>query len=100
MAVQLHASFFAHPGPWLKTEIIDAHQLPIVDAAKRLHVTRQALSALVNGRAGLTAEMAIRFEKVFGLDAATSLQMQIFYDLAQARARTDEIAVEGTLAAL
>lgn len=99
MPIQLHDSFFTHPGPWLKTEIIDAHQLPIVDAAKRLHVTRQALSALVNGRAGLTAEMAIRFEKVFGLDAATSLQMQTSYDLAQARAHADEIVVERPLVA-
>jgi addiction module HigA family antidote len=99
MAIQLHDSFFTHPGFWLKTEIIDAHQLQIVDAAKRLNVTRQALSALVNGRAGLSAEMAIRFEKVFGLDAATSLQMQTRYDLAQARARADEIVVEGVLAA-
>lgn len=99
MAIQLHDSFFTHPGPWLKTEIIDAHQLPIADAAKRLHVTRQALSALLNARAGLSAEMAIRFEKVFGLDAATSLRMQTSHDLARARARAEEIVVEGSLVA-
>lgn len=99
MAIRLHDSFMIHPGPWLRTEIIEPHGLTMGAAAERLHVTRQALSALLNGRAALSAEMAIRFEKVFGLDAATSLQMQTAHDLAEVRKRADEIVTEPALAA-
>ena len=63
-------------------------------SAARLHVTRQAMSALLNGHAGLSAEMAIRFEKAFGLKADTMLRMQVAYDLAQARAREGNILVQ------
>lgn len=76
MAIRLHDSFMVHPGPWLRTEIVEAHGMTVGAAAGWLRVTRQALSALLNGRAALTAEMATRFEKAFGLDAATALRMQ------------------------
>ena len=56
-------------------------------------LTRQALSNLLNGKAGLSADMAIRFEKAFGLRAETLLRMQAAYDLAQARAHEKDIKV-------
>ena len=68
--------------------------LTVTEAAARLRVTRQAMSNLLNGKAGLSAEMAIRFEKAFGLSAATLLRMQGSYELSVARGREDEILVE------
>jgi addiction module HigA family antidote len=52
------------------------------------------MSNLLNGKAGLSAEMAIRFEKAFGLRAETLLRMQVAHDLASARAREKDIKVE------
>ncbi|WP_375393812.1 HigA family addiction module antitoxin [uncultured Sphingomonas sp.] len=94
MAIKLHPSFAVHPGAWLRTEMIDPHGLSVTDAASKLHVTRQAMSNLLGGRAGLSAEMAIRFEKAFGLSADTLMRMQAGYDLAQVRAREGAITVE------
>jgi addiction module HigA family antidote len=67
--------------------------LSVTDAASHLGVTRQALTNLLTGKAGLSAEMAIRFEKVFGTRAETLLKMQLSYELAQARANEDGIKV-------
>lgn len=94
MAIKLHASFAVHPGEWLKTEVIEPHDLSVTVAAKKLGVTRQAMSSLLNGRAGLSAEMAIRFEKAFCLRADTLLRMQAAHDLAKARAHESQIKVE------
>lgn len=94
MAITLASAFAIHPGDWLRTEIVEAHGLNVTDAARHLGVTRQAMSALLNGRAGLSADMAIRFEKAFGVKADTLLRMQSAHELAQARAREDEIRVE------
>jgi antitoxin HigA-1 len=92
MAITLHPSFAVHPGPWLRIEIIAPHGLTVTTAAARLGVTRQAMSNLLNANAGLSADMAIRFEKAFGLRAETLLRMQMAHDLAAARER--EIRVE------
>lgn len=94
MAIKLHASFAVHPGEWLRTEIIKPHQLSVTTTAEKLHVTRQAMSSLLNGRAGLSAEMAIRFEKAFGIRADTLLRMQAAHDLAVARGHERDIVVE------
>jgi len=94
MAVQLHSSIAVHPGPWLKRNVVDHFGLSVTAAAERLHVTRQAMSNLLNGNAGLSAEMAIRFEKAFGLKADTLMRMQSAHELAAARAHEDEIEVE------
>ena len=94
MAIKVHPSLFVHPGEWLRTEMIEPRNLTVRAAAERLGVTRQALSALLNGRAGLSPEMAIRFEKLFGLGADTLIRMQANHDLRIARARADEIKVE------
>jgi addiction module HigA family antidote len=94
MAIKLHPSFAVHPGEWLRTEIVEPHGLNVTDTASKLHVTRQAMSNLLNGNAGLSAEMAIRFEKAFGVLADTMMRMQAAHDLAEARAREHEILVE------
>lgn len=94
MAIKLHDSFAVHPGAWLRAEIVEPAGLSVTALAVRLHVTRQAASNLLNGNAGLSAEMAIRFEKAFGLKAATLMRMQAAHELAEARAREDEIVVE------
>ena len=94
MAITVTSAFALHPGEWLRTEIVEAHGLSVTDAARHLGVTRQAMSALLNGRAGLSADMAIRFEKAFGVKADTLLRMQTSYELAQARAHEGKILVE------
>ncbi|WP_396595599.1 HigA family addiction module antitoxin [Brevundimonas sp. R86498] len=95
MAITLHSSFAVHPGPWLKTEMVDPRGISVTDLAKRLGVTRQAMSGLLNGRVGLSAEMAIRFEKAFGLSADTLVRMQAAHDLHQARVQTADLHIEG-----
>lgn len=94
MAIKLHSSFAVHPGEWLRAEIVEPAGLSVTAAAERLHVTRQAMSNLLNGHAGLSAEMAIRFEKAFGLKADTLMRMQAAHELATARAHEGEIEVE------
>ena len=76
MAIKLHASFAVHPGAWLRSEIVAPRGLSVSTIAEKLGVSRQAMSSLLNGRAGISAEMAIRFEKAFGLRAETLMRMQ------------------------
>lgn len=83
----------AHPGGFVRSEIIDALGLSITRAASVLGVTRPALSALVNERAALSSEMALRLEKAFGVSMDTLMRMQNSYDIAQARKREGEIQV-------
>lgn len=94
MAIRLHDSFAVHPGRWLMAEVIGPSSLTVTDAARKLGVTRQALSSLLNGSAGLSAEMAIRFEKMFGLNPDTLVRMQAAHDLAEARERMSDLAIE------
>ena len=85
MPIQLHPSFAVHPGAWLRAEIVEPHGLSVTLAARKLGVTRQAMSKLLGGSAGLSAEMALRFEQAFGLNADTLLRMQAAHDIATAR---------------
>jgi addiction module HigA family antidote len=94
MPINVHPSFAVHPGAWLKTEVVGPSGLSVTGLAQHLHVSRPALSALLNARAGLSGEMAIRFEKAFGLKADTLLRMQAAYELADARTREDQIGVK------
>ncbi|MEP7349224.1 MAG: HigA family addiction module antitoxin [Sphingorhabdus sp.] len=94
MPLKMHPSFAVHADEWLRSEIVEPYGLSVTETAAKLHVTRQAMGTLLNGHAGLSAEMAIRFEKAFGLKADTMLRMQAAYDLAQARARESKIVVE------
>lgn len=83
-----------HPGRFLRSEIIDAHNLSVTEAAKVLRVSRPTLSSLLNAKAGLSGDMALRFEKAFGVDMATLMRMQNSYDIAQTRRRAKEINVQ------
>jgi addiction module HigA family antidote len=83
----------AHPGGFVKSEIIEALGLSVTDAALILGVTRPALSALLNERARLSPEMALRIEKAFGVSMDTLMRMQNSYDIAQTRQREGAIKV-------
>ena len=85
MAIELHGSIAVHPGMWLRAEIVEPAGLSVTALAERLQVTRQAASNLLNGNAGLSAEMAIRFEEAFGVKADTLMRMQAAHELAEAR---------------
>lgn len=89
----MHDSLAIHVGYWLKSEIVEPVGVSVTDFAARFGVSRQALSRLLNGNASLSAHMAIRFEKAFGVKADILLRMQTAYELAQARAHEDDIKV-------
>ena len=74
-----------HPGDFVLRQCIEPLGLSITDAAA-LGVTRSTLSELVNGKRGISPEMAVRLSKVFGGSAETWLLQQAQYDLAQVRA--------------
>jgi addiction module HigA family antidote len=82
-----------HPGRFLRTEIIAAYNLTVTDAANILRVSRPALSSLLNAKSDLSGDMALRFEKAFGVDMETLMRMQNSYDIAQARSRAGKIHV-------
>ena len=83
----------AHPGGFVKHEIIEPLGLSVTAAAEVLGVTRATLSTLLNERAHLSPEMALRIEKAFGVSMDTLMRMQNSYDIAQARSREGEIKV-------
>lgn len=82
----------AHPGRIVKTAIDDM-SLSVTAAARALNVARPTLSTLVNGKAGISPEMAVRLSKIIGSTAAFWLRLQMNYDLAQVERRTDKIRV-------
>ena len=81
----------AHPGGFVRSEIVEGLGLTVTRAAQALGVTRPALSALLNERASLSPEMALRIEKAFGVSMDTLMRMQTSYDIARARQREDDI---------
>lgn len=83
-----------HPGLLVKHDCIAATGLSVTAAAGALGVTRQALSNLINGSAGVSPEMAIRLEKAFGGTAEVWLRMQLAYDLNEARKSAAKIKVK------
>ena len=97
MPIQLHSSMAVHPGPWLRRNVVDHYGLTVTAAAVHLHVSRPAMSNFLNGKADLSPEMAIRFEKGFGIPAETMLRMQSAHDLANVRLRADQIVVDAVL---
>jgi antitoxin HigA-1 len=82
-----------HPGDFIRTEIIIPAGLTVTAAAAALHVSRPALSSLLNGKADLSGDMALRIEKAFGVKMDTLMRMQSAYDIAQARKREKQIHV-------
>ena len=93
MALRMHPSLAVHVGDWLKSEIVEPTGINVTTLAAHFGVSRQALSTLLNANAGLSADMAIRFEKAFGVKADTLLRMQTTYELAQARKHENDIRV-------
>jgi antitoxin HigA-1 len=83
-----------HPGRFLRTEVIEAHGLSVTEAAKILRVSRPTLSSLLNTKSDLSGEMALRFEKAFGVDMETLMRMQNSYDIARTRTREKKIRVD------
>ncbi len=82
-----------HPGDFIRTEIIQPVGLSVTAAAIALRVSRPALSSLLNGKADLSGDMALRIEKAFGVKMDTLLRMQAAYDIAQTRKREKKIHV-------
>lgn len=86
-----------HPGDFIRTEIIDPAGLSVTAAAAALQVSRPALSSLLNGKAGLSGDMALRIEKAFGIRMDTLMRMQSSYDIAQTRKREKAIRLRPIL---
>ena len=83
-----------HPGLSIRHDCLEPLGLSVTEAARKLGVSRKQLSAIVNGRSGISPEMAIRLDKAFGGGATTWYQMQAAYDLAQAADKSDSIKVD------
>jgi addiction module HigA family antidote len=84
----------SHPGSIVRHDCLEPLGLSVTDAAKVLRVTRQTLNNLVNGNAGVSAEMAVRLSKVFGSEPEFWLRLQMNYDLAEVRRREAKIDVK------
>lgn len=82
-----------HPGELIREDCLRALGLSVTAAARWLGVSRQSLSELINGRNGVSADMAIRLEKAGWSTAETWLRMQVSHDLWQARQHADQIEV-------
>ena len=82
-----------HPGHSVRYDCLVPLGLSVTEGAKALGVTRQALNNLVNGKSGISPEMAIRLDKAFGGGAETWLRLQLAYDLAQVRKSASRIDV-------
>lgn len=82
-----------HPGRIVRRECIEPLGLTVTAAARALGVTRQALNNLVNLKAGISPEMAIRLSKAFGSSPEVWLGLQVDYDLAQAEKKADKIKI-------
>lgn len=82
-----------HPGVFIREEILDPLHLSVTQAADALGVRRATLSDLLNAKAALSPEMALRVEKAFGVNMDTLLKMQAWFDTCAMRARASEIQV-------
>ncbi|MEX2516859.1 MAG: HigA family addiction module antitoxin [Gammaproteobacteria bacterium] len=83
----------SHPGGIVRRQCIEPLGLTVTEAAKGLGVTRQALSDIVNEKAGISVDMAFRLSKAFGSTPETWLGMQMAYDLWQARDKINTVHV-------
>lgn len=84
----------SHPGDFIRTEIIEELSLSVTKAAEILGVRRATLSDLLNSRASLSPEMALRVEKAFGVSMDMLLRMQAWHDASLMRAKESEIKVK------
>jgi addiction module HigA family antidote len=83
-----------HPGDFIRTEIIEAAGMTVTAAATALRVSRPTLSSLLNSKANLSGDMALRIEKAFGVKMDTLMRMQSSYDIAETRKRENKIRVQ------
>jgi len=83
----------SHPGAFIKTEVIDELGLSVTKAAKVLGVRRATLSELVNEKAALSPEMALRLEKAFHLNMDMLLRMQAWFDATEMRKQSGKIKI-------
>jgi addiction module HigA family antidote len=83
-----------HPGQIVRHDCLEPLGLSVTAGAKVLGVTRQALNNIVNGKSGISPEMAIRLTKAFGSTEETWLRMQLAYDLAAAQKGASKIRVQ------
>jgi len=82
-----------HPGEFIRTEIVEPLHLTVTAAAEVLKVSRPALSSLLNAKADLSGDMALRIEKAFGVKMDTLMRMQSSFDIARTRSRERQIKV-------
>jgi antitoxin HigA-1 len=82
-----------HPGAFIRTEILQPLSLSVTESAEVLGISRPALSSLLNGKADLSGDMALRVEKAFGVKMDTLMRMQSSYDIARTRGREKQIKV-------
>ncbi len=87
-----------HPGRTIKHDCLEPLELTVTAGARVLGVARPTLSNVINGKAAISPEMAIRLEKAFGSTADAWLRMQAAYDLAQARKHEKDIKVKRVVA--
>ena len=83
-----------HPGDFLRMEVLEPLNLDVTRAADILGVRRATVSDLLNGRAALSPEMALRWEKAFDVSMEMMLRMQAAYDAAQMRQRAGKVTVK------
>jgi addiction module HigA family antidote len=83
-----------HPGEVLKGLCLDPLGITVTEAAKALGVSRKTLSAILNGRAGISPEMAVRLSMAFGTTAESWLNQQVQYDLSQAERKRKKLRVK------
>lgn len=83
-----------HPGLHVRHDCLEPLKLSVMKGAQVLGVTRQALNNLVNGKSGISPEMAVRLSKAFGGSPAVWLRMQMDYDLAQVERSASKINVK------
>lgn len=85
MAIKVHSSFAMPAGVWLKEAVIIPEKVRIGELAKNLDISRQTLSAILNGRLSLPPYLAVRMETVLGISANTLMRMQGIYEMVQAQ---------------
>lgn len=91
MAVKMHNP--PHPGEILRTLCLEPLNLSVTDAAKALGVSRKTLSAVLNGRAGISPEMAVRLSIAFDTSSESWLNQQVQYDLWRAEKQRKSLRV-------
>ena len=88
-----------HPGAFIRRQCLDPLGLSVTEAANGLAVSRNTLSMLLNGRLGISPEMAIRLSQAFGGSPESWLQQQLQYDLWHAQHKREDVVVRRFVAA-